>query len=126
MAVGGRSWNLDKWERQVLWKVWCEEGPRPPEWSILLGYGAAAQLAALLALELLKRSDTAPESRTAAEADRDIALELGSEVVERLRATAEALAADGQVKLAERLTRFRAKLTEPIQLLKQTRSQPPA
>lgn len=124
--VGGKSWNLDKWERQVLWKVWCEEGPLPPEWSILLGYGAAAQLAALLALERLKRADGAPESRTAAEADRDTAIELGSEVVERLRATAEALAADGQVKLAERLTRFRAKLTEPIQLLKQTRSQPPA
>ncbi len=126
IPLGGRAWNLDGWERQVLWKVWCEEGPPPPEWSTLLGYGAAAQLAALLALELLKRADTAPESRAAAEADRVTALELGSEVVERLRATAEALAADGQVKLAERLTRFRAKLTEPIQLLKQGRSQPPA
>ena len=126
MPVGGRSWNLDKWERQVLWKVWCEEGPLPPEWSTLLGYGAAAELAALLALELLARADTAPESRAAAEADRATALELGSEVAERLRATTESLAADGQVKLAERLTRFRAKLTEPIQLLKQTRSNPSA
>jgi hypothetical protein len=126
IPVGDRPWNLDGWERQVLWKVWCEEGPPPPEWSILLGYGAAAQLAALLALERLKRADGAPESRPAAEADRDTALELGSEAVARLRTTAEALAADGQVKLAERLTRFRAKLTEPVQLLKQTRSQPPA
>jgi hypothetical protein len=126
IPVGDRSWNLDGWERQVLWKVWCEESPRPPEWSVLLGYGAAAQLAALLALERLKRADGAPGSRTAAEADRNTALELGSEVVERLRATAEALAADGQVKLAERLTQFRAKLTEPIQLLKPTRSHPPA
>ncbi len=126
MPVGGRSWNLDKWERQVLWKVWCEEGPLPPEWSTLLGYGAAAELAALLALELLKRADTAPEARAAAEADRDTALELGSEVAERMRATTESLASDGQVKLAERLTRFRAKLTEPIQLLKQTRSNPSA
>ncbi|HQT94333.1 MAG TPA: hypothetical protein PLB88_01810 [Thermoanaerobaculaceae bacterium] len=125
VRVGDRSWTLDAWERQVLWKVWCEEGPPPPEWSVLLGYGAAVQLAALLALELLNRADAAPEARAAAEADRDTALELGSEVVERLRSTAEILAGDGQVKLAERLTRFRAKLTEPIQLLKQTRSQPP-
>ncbi len=110
----------------MLWKVWCEEGPPSPGWSVLLGYGAAVHLAALLALELLRRADAAPESRNTAEADRDTALELGSEVVERLRSTAEILEADGQVKLAERLTRFRAKLTEPIQLLKQTRSQPPA
>ncbi len=126
MPVGARSWNLDKWERQVLWKVWCEEGPRPPEWSILLGYGAAAQLAALLALEQLKRSDTAPESRTAAEAERDGAIELASEVAERLHATAETLAADGQVKLAQRLSEFRAKLTGTVQLLKQSRPQPSA
>ncbi len=126
IPVGGRSWKLNVWERQVLWKVWCEEGPPPPEWSIMLGYCAAAQLAALLALELLNRADAAPESRPAAEADRDTALELLSDVAQRLRATGEALAADGQVKLADRLTRSRAKLSEPIQLLQATRQQTPA
>ena len=122
ISVGERSWNLDGWERQVLWKVWCEEGPPPPEWSVVLGHGAAAQLAALLALERLRRAGGAPAARAAAEAERDAALELGADLVERLRVTAEAVAADGQVKLAERLMRFGAKLSEPVKLLKQTRS----
>ncbi|MDD5563703.1 MAG: hypothetical protein PHQ91_08305 [Thermoanaerobaculaceae bacterium] len=125
IPVGGKSWNLNVWERQVLWKVWCEEGPPPPEWSTLVGYGAAVQLAALLALERLTRATAAPEARSAVEADRAAALELGSEIGERMRATAEALAADGQVKLAERLTRSRASLTESIQLLQHARVRPP-
>lgn len=126
IPVGGRSWNLDGWERQVLWKVLCEEGQTLPEWSTLLAYGAAAQLAALLALERLMRAGAAGESRTAADADRDTAMELALEVTERLQAAAAALTADGQVRLAERLTRFRAKLAGSIQLLSQSRSQAPA
>jgi hypothetical protein len=128
IPVGGRSWNLDGWERQVLWKVLCEEGQTLPEWSTLLAYGAAAQLAALLALERLMRAGAAGESRAAADADRDTAIELAREVAERLQATAEALTADGQVRLAERLTRFGAKLSALVELLRQTRSrsQPPA
>ena len=121
IPVGGRSWSLDTWERRVLWKVLCEEGPPPPDWCILLAHGAAAHLAALLALERLRKAGAAPEARAAAEADRDTALQLASEILERLQTTAERLMADGQAKLAEQLTRFRAKLAESIQLLHRTR-----
>ena len=121
IPVGGKSWSLDGWERQVLWKVLCEEGPPPPEWSVLLAHAAACQLAALLALERLRKAGAAPEARVAAEVARDAALELGSDVAERLRATAETLATDGQVKLAEKLTGFRARLAETTQTLNRTR-----
>jgi hypothetical protein len=123
IPVGGRSWNLDGWERQVLWKALCEEGPKPPEWLTLLARGAAAQLAALLALERLSRTDTPTDSPAdaEAEADRDTALELASDVVERMRAAAETLEADGQAKLAVRLNRFRVKVTEASHLLRQAR-----
>ena len=123
IPVGGRSWNLDGWERQVLWKVLCEEGPKPPEWLTLLARGAAAQLAALLALERLSRATTPTDSPAdaEAEADRDTALELASEVVERMRATAETLEAEGQAKLAVRLNRFRVRVTEASHLLRQAR-----
>ncbi len=121
IPVGGRSWNLDAWERQVLWKVLCEEGPPPPNWSILLAHGAAAQFAGLLALERLRKAGAAPEARAVAEADRDAALQLASEVLERMQATSETLAADGQVKLAEQLARSREKLAELRQMLNRTR-----
>ncbi len=123
IPVGGRSWSLDGWERQVLWKVLCEEGQALPEWSTLLANGAAAQLAALLALERLRRAGAAAESRAVAEADRDTAMELVREVTERLQGAAEALTADGQAKLAERLTRFRAKLSALVELLGQNPGQ---
>ena len=121
IAVGGRSWNLDPWERQVLWKVLCEEGPPPPDWSLLLAQGAAAHLAALLAMERLRKSGAAPEARGAADADGETATQLASEVVERLRTTADALAADGQEKLAGQLRRFREKLAESTRMLSRIR-----
>ncbi|MGD1148000.1 MAG: hypothetical protein ABR961_08635 [Thermoanaerobaculaceae bacterium] len=123
IPVGGRSWNLDGWERQVLWKVLCEEGPPPPDWSVLLAHGAAVQLAALLALERLRKAGAAPEARVAAEAERDAALQMASEILERMQTASETLAADGQVKLAEKLTRFRERLAELLRMLNRTRSQ---
>jgi hypothetical protein len=121
IPVGRRSWSVDGWERQVLWKVLCEEGSGQPEWALRLAHGAAAQLAALLALERLRKAGEASEGRAAAEADRDVAIELVSATAERLRAASEKLAADGQERLAARLTQFRAKLLDSTQLLNRTR-----
>ena len=121
VPIGRRSWSFDKWERRVLWKVLCEESPGQPEWSLLLAHGAAAQLAALLALERLRKTGEEPEARAAAEADRDTAVALLSEISERLQTTGAAASADGQEALGEHLAKLRGKLTESVNLLNRTR-----
>jgi hypothetical protein len=121
IPVGGKSWSLDRWERRVLSKVLGEDNPGQPEWSILVAHGAAAQLAALLALERLRKAGEAADARAAAEADRDTAVALLSEITERLRTIRDAIAADGQERLAEHLAQFRGKLADSINLLDRTR-----
>ena len=122
VPVGRRAWSLDRWERRVAWKVLCEESHGQPEWSLLVARGAAAQLAALLALERLRKAGEGPEARSAAEADRETAASFLSEIAGRLRDTGAALAADGQEALGERLAQFRAKLGESVDLLTRTRA----
>ncbi len=121
IPVGRRSWSLDRWERRVLSKVLVEDNPGHPEWSILVAHGAAAQLAALLALERLSNTGEDAGARAAAEADRDTAVALLSEIAERLKTTRDAIAADGQERLAEQLAKFRRKLSESINLLNRIR-----
>jgi hypothetical protein len=116
ISVGGQPWRLTGWERLVLWKTLCEEGPSPPPWAQALADAASAQLAVLEALVAISRAGSDEGARRRAEDAHAGVVALARETAEALEPIAAASAAEDKHELTEHLRGFQSKLIETCRL----------
>lgn len=113
IPIGASRLTVTGWERQILWRLLCESAPPKEQWHALLVEGTAAELAVLLAVERCGGAGVGADGARSRGQLED-AVALATPVLDRLRATSDAMVGQGAIDAGRRLSSFRNRVAETV------------